>query len=216
MKRNISLAAVFVLLLSLPSYAGSAPSCVKGTLASYIALGAGGCTFNGALYHNFTYAALSTVGIPPGQITVTPFPGPVVSAAYFPGLNFSASWSAAAGKSERSVIGYDVTPYPATVGPVSSAVLTLDLGTVKVNGIIGSATVQETVNAGTLSAALQVHEKCEEVCSIKQKDQVIIAYNTTTTLQVLVNVTLSGGTNGVSLKLFANDFNFCPECAEPQ
>src|ERR1039457_3075313 len=72
MKSKIVLAAAFTLLFAQPTLANAAPSCVRGTLASYIALGAGGCMFDNALYDNFTYAPTSTVGISPANIIVTP------------------------------------------------------------------------------------------------------------------------------------------------
>jgi hypothetical protein len=173
--------------------------------------------FGSALYDNFTYSIPSVVGgITPEQIIVTPIVTPLTTEQYFPGLNFSAKWSVAAGRSERSAIGYRVVPFPPATAstPSSNALLVLDLGQSQVSGIIGSVTVQETVNAGALSARLKVYDKCVEVCSIKQMDTVTLA--SITTLQVNVLVSLSGGTNGASLNSFATDVNLCPECVQPQ
>src|SRR5208337_3358454 len=133
------------LLVSSSTFAQeSAPLCKQGTLASYIALGAGGCMFNSALYRNFTYAAPVSNPITPAQILVTPTVLPLASAP-FQGLNFSALsssaalWSAAPGKSQVSIIGYNVVPFPPQGEPAPLAAdLTLDLGTAKINGIIGS------------------------------------------------------------------------------
>jgi hypothetical protein len=175
MKSKIVLAAAFALLPAF-SQAQTVPpgpsECVKGTLASYIALGAVGCVFDNAVYSNFTYStpvvsgAASTTSITAAEVLVTPFLLP--TATMFPGLNFSAlpatattgSWSVAAGKTAEFVIGYLVTPTVAVCGcpaepaggtgtcvcppiAVTSAPLTLDLGASRVSGIIGSVTVQE-------------------------------------------------------------------------
>ncbi len=210
MKSKIVLAAAFALLLALPVFAQSAPPCVRGTLASYIKLGAGGCMFGSALYDNFSYATPTAGGVTAKRIIVTPVTVPS-SAVQFPGLNFSAPWSVAAGGTEQSVIGYRVVPFP-PARPAPTALLTLDLGQSRVLGTIGSVTVQETASAGTLSASLEVYDKCVEVCSVKQQDQITLA--PISTLQVSVNVSLLGGTNGASLKNFAADVNLCPECAQ--
>lgn len=171
MKSKIVLAAAFALLPAFAqaqSVAPVPPQCVKGTLASYIALGAQGCVFDDAVYSNFTYSTPvvsgSTTTITAAAVLVTPDLLP--TATMFPGLNFSAapatatpaSWSVAAGKTVEFVIGYLVTP-PAIICAcpaepaggtcvcppiaVTSAPLTLDLGASKVPGIIGSVTVQE-------------------------------------------------------------------------
>src|ERR1035441_8988393 len=178
MKTKIILAAAIALLVSRSTFAQeNAPLCVKGTLASYIALGAGGCMFNSALYRNFTYAAPVTNPITPAQILVTPAVLPMASAP-FQGLNFSALastaalWSAPAGQTRVSIIGYNVVPFPPQGEPATLAAdLTLDLGTAKINGIIGSVTVtqQSTSSSGASTAHLEVYETCNEVCSIKQE-----------------------------------------------
>ena len=40
------------------------PPCVTGTLASYMALGAGGCSVDILLYNNFNFSVLSSSGGP--------------------------------------------------------------------------------------------------------------------------------------------------------
>jgi hypothetical protein len=172
MKSKIILAAAFALLPAFTQAQTVAPppECVKGTLASYIALGAKGCAFDNAVYSNFTYSTPvvsgSTTTITAAAVLVTPDLLP--TATLSPGLNFSAtsatatpaSWSVAAGKTAEFVIGYLVTPPAIVCGcpaepaggtcvcppiAVTSAPLTLDLGASKVPGIIGSVTVQENV-----------------------------------------------------------------------
>jgi len=205
MKSKFVLAAVFVLSLSVPSFAQVAPPCVKGTLASYIALGSGGCLFQSALYDNFTYAVAVSNAPTPDEIIVTPVPAPT-SAAYFVGLNFSANWEVGPGGSQQSIISYRVVPYP-PAGPANSGLLTLDLGPSSVGGIIGSVTISENTNVGDLL----VYDKCTEVCSIKTTDQ--LTFTPIQTVQVSDDISLSGGTGGASFSLFANDTNICPQCA---
>ena len=211
MKMRVVFAAVIALLVSSSTFAQEiAPECVKGTLASYITLGAGGCMFNSALYRDFTYAAPVSNTITPAEIIVTPAVLPMATAP-FQGLNFSAPWSAAAGKTQVSIIGYNVVPFPPQDEPAPlSAELTLDLGTANIAGIIGSVTVTQQSTSSPASAVspynLEVDEVCEEVCSIKQTDSV--AVSPLTTLQTTLTVTLTGGSGGVSLKNFAADESF--------
>jgi hypothetical protein len=207
MKTKIILAAAVALLVSAPTFAQvSIRACVKGTLASYIALGAGGCMFNSALYRDFTYAAPVSNTITPAEIVVTPAELPLATAP-FQGLNFSAPWKAAAGKSQVSIIGYNVVPFPPQAEPAPlSAELTLDLGTVKISGIIGSVTVtQQSTASPAISTAstanLEVYERCDDACSIRQSDTVTIS--PLTTLQTTLTITLTGGNGGVSLNNFA-------------
>ncbi|MGD0095680.1 MAG: hypothetical protein ABSB60_04255 [Terracidiphilus sp.] len=211
MKTRIALATVFTLLLASFSFAQATPNCVTGTLASYIALGSGGCMFDSALYRDFTYTAATTNGVTPKDITVTPLLLPV--AGLYPGLNFSANWTVAAGQSEQSVIGYNVVPFPPEASPVpTGAVLTLDLGPSQVLGIIGSVTVKETVASATATSTsipLEVYDICADACSIKQTDSVTIT--PIAPLQTTIVVSLSGGTGGAFLKSFAADDAFGPQ-----
>jgi hypothetical protein len=209
MKAKLVLSAAIALLLSHSVFAQVIRVCERGTLASYIALGAGGCEFNGALYNNFTYSSPSTATVNPANIIVLPLTAAV--AGFYPGLNFSAPWSVGAGQSQQSVIGYEVVPFP----PITSAtagVLTLDLGQATVSGIIGSVTVQENTvsTSGTISIVdtLEVYDKCADACTIKQTDSVTVS--PLQTIQTSLIVTLSGGTGGASLKSFAADDTFGP------
>lgn len=211
MKTKAVLVASIALLVSTPTFAQDlAPTCVKGTLASYIALGAGGCMFNSALYRDFTYAAPASNTVNPAEIIVTPAILPLAPAP-FQGLNFSASWNAPAGLTRVSIIGYNVVPFPPEAEPAPlAAELTLDLGTVRIDGIIGSVTVTQQSTSSPASAVspynLEVDEICEEVCSIKQTDSVLVS--PLTTLQTTLTVTLTGGTGGVSLNNFAANESF--------
>ncbi|MGD0939313.1 MAG: hypothetical protein ABR905_06330 [Terracidiphilus sp.] len=208
MKRKTVLAAAFTLLLASPSFGQAIQDCKTGSLASYIALGSMGCMFDSALYRDFTYTAATTNGVTANDITITPILLP--TSTLFPGLNFSAKWSVAAGQSEQSVIGYNVVPFPPEASPVpTDAVFTLDLGQSQVLGIIGSVTVKETTSATSTTDLLEVYEICADACSLKRTDSVTVA--PIVPLQTTIVVSLSGGTGGASLNSFAADDEFGPQ-----
>lgn len=200
---NLRLAIAVGLLLSLPLCAASVvtPPCVPGTLADYIALGARGCEIGGTVFANFGYAiVVNNVPVPPAnQILVTPLAMPAEAI-----LAFSANWAAAAGETQESVISYTIMPNPAaTAGRAGT--LILQLGPAKVNGIIGSATVQESTNVGNLTVYLQ----CNEVCSEKALAQLL--FSPVTELKVSDNVTIVGGDKGASLSSFNASIQLCQQ-----
>ncbi|MGA3371996.1 MAG: hypothetical protein ABSC48_09565 [Terracidiphilus sp.] len=210
MKSRTVLAAACALLFAFPAIAqvAAAPLCVPGTLASYIALGDRGCMFGSVLYHDFTYATASVIDGGADQILVTPSVLPLVND--FQGLNFSALtptiWSVAAGESKQSVIGFSAVPFPpnAAAFPFGGE-LTLELGASHISGIIGSVTVQEV----TSPATLEVYDRCEEVCILKQADTVTIS--PIQVLQSRITISLVGGTDGASLSSFATDYIVGPQ-----
>ncbi|MFZ1083496.1 MAG: hypothetical protein WAN35_00875 [Terracidiphilus sp.] len=215
MKFRSILAAACALLFAFPSIAqvAGAPPCVTGTLASYIALGEGGCMFGSVLYRDFNYIAASTAD-GADQILVTPAVLPFQNG--FQGLNFSALtatiWSAPAGESKQSKILFNAVPFPPNAAALpNSAVLTLDLGGADVSGIIGSVDVKEVANApiATNTAVLDVYDKCEDACMLKQFDSVSIS--PIRVLQSTITISLDGGTNGVSLSRFATDYMVGPQ-----
>lgn len=207
MKTRLVLAAASLLLLASPSFAQTpvAPNCVTGTLASYIALGSGGCLFDSVLYRNFAYVAPAANTITPEEIIVTPVL--LVSATpYFPGLNFSAPWAAPADQVLTSTISYNTVAFPPGAASGSTGVLTLDLGAAEINGIIGSVTVQQVTSTPTLSLILEVFDRCADGCSSLPRESVTVS--PATTLDTSLTLTLSGGTGGVSLSSFATDLTF--------
>jgi hypothetical protein len=133
----------------------------------------------------------------------------------FAGLNFSAPWSVAASQSEQSVIGYNVAPFPpnASAVPPFSGLLTLDLGTSQISGIIGSVIVQEStsdsVSTSSPLTTLEVYDICEDACRLQQTEETTIS--PLQALQTSVVVSLSGGSGGVSLESFATDYAFGPQ-----
>jgi len=207
-KSKILLVAAIALLSAPSTFAQEFVPCQKGTLASYIALGSGGCMFNSALYRNFTYTAATTNPVSANQIIVTPVSVPITSNQFL-GLNFSAPtnpWSAAVDTTSVSVIGYNTVPFPPEAGPAVLGVdLTLDLGTATIGGIIGGVTVKEQVTTAGIATTtnLDVYDTCADGCFLRRTDSVTLT--PASTLQTTLTISLSGGTGGVSLSNFAAD-----------
>jgi len=205
--RLLLLAAACALLASTTTQAqvSTTPNCVTGTLASYIALGAGGCMFENTLYRDFTYAAPVSTTITPEQILVIPSTGVTVTTPY-PGLTFYAPWSVAADVSLTSTIGYNTVPFPpGGSGEVGAIDLALDLGTASVGGIIGSVEVTEKVTpaSGASPETLEVYEICEDACTLKKTATASV--DELESLTFALTVTLSGGTGGASLNFFTTN-----------
>ncbi len=201
---KIKLAIAVGLLLSLPLIASVTTPCVPGTLASYIALGARGCSIGNVTFANFSYPVSTANTIPPNEILVTPVP-----VVFNPGLAFSAPWQAAAGQIQTSTIDYTVS-FNSLTPIAASGLLKLVLGTAKISGIIGSAEVDETAIEGNMVDMLSVYEKCTEVCTIKTSDQ--LAFAPAAILRVSDKVTITGGNAGASLSGFTAYFISCPLC----
>jgi hypothetical protein len=103
MKRTLLL----LLLFASVSLVVQATPCVQGgTLASYIALGSGGCTFDSLLFNNFGYTnPASGGGISPDA---TGIDVDLVSGTEA-GLEFVGTWEASSGETSDGNIGYVVT-----------------------------------------------------------------------------------------------------------
>jgi len=178
------------------------PTCVTGTLASYIGLGAEGCTFIGNTFANFAYSASASGGavvIKADQITVTPLFIPTATASF----NFSAPWSVGRDQTQDSTISY-TTVLPC--GDGQTAELDLALGPAHIGGIIGSVRVDETTNVGKLS----VFDRCTEVCQTKPSDS--LTFNPVSVVLISDHVSLSGGLGGASLSGFSSTLNRCIPC----
>src|SRR5215469_15157402 len=134
MRLRLKTAAGYFLACALLSAAP--PSCMIGTLASYIALGAEGCTFNGNVFANFAYSASASGGatmIRADQITVVP----LLILPETPRFSFSAPWSVGKGQKQDSIVSYTaVLP----CGDTQPAQLDLTLGAAHIGSIIGSVT----------------------------------------------------------------------------
>lgn len=185
----------------LVSFAQAAPpACVSGTLASYIALGTGGCTAGTVTLADFAYAAKAGGGapkIPASQIQVTP----VFAIPSTGGLTFSAKWGVSPGQTQESIIKYTAVGHA-----TSSGILMLQLGTHQA-GTGGSVAVNETTTAGRL----QVYETCLKTC--KSVDSATLPFTPSTVpLLVTDDVKLTAGTVAETLASFTATINFCAPC----
>jgi hypothetical protein len=175
---------------------------MTGTLASYIALGAEGCTFNGNVFANFAYSASASGGattIRADQITVVRLLLPLETARF----SFSAPWSVGKDQTQDSVISY-TTVLPC--GDAAAALLELTLGSAHIYSIIGVVKVDETTNVGKLN----VFDRCVELCQTKTNDS--LQFNPVSVLLISAHVSLSGGLGGASLNEFASALNRCIPC----
>ncbi|MDX2178289.1 MAG: PEP-CTERM sorting domain-containing protein [Bryobacteraceae bacterium] len=96
-------------ILVLGSVAQAAP-CVSGSLDSYVALGAGGCEFEGLTFSNFQLLTVpfGATELPSINITVNPLmAGPMGGT----GLEFALTVAAGAGSYLASSFQYDVSPF---------------------------------------------------------------------------------------------------------
>lgn len=178
------------------------PTCSTGTLASYIALGAEGCTFDGNVFANFTYSAKSTGGaaiVRADQITAVPaFLAPETTR-----FTFSAPWAVATEQSQDSAIGYTVV---LPCGDTRTAQLGLLLGSTQIKNIFGGVTVEESTNLGKLN----VFTRCTEVCQTKTSDS--LNFSPVTVLLINEHVNITGGNGGASLDEFTAQLNLCYLC----
>ena len=195
---NLAVGTLFVLgLLN-----AAPPPCVQGTLASYIALDAEGCTFDGNMFANFTYSGKSSGGasiIRADQIKVAP----IFLAPETTRFNFSAPWSVGSEQSQDSTISYTAM---LPCGDTRTAQLDLTLGSTQIRGIFGSVTVDESTNVGKLD----VFTRCTEVCETKTNDSINV--NPVSVLLVSDHVNITGGNGGASLKEFEAQLNLCYLC----
>jgi hypothetical protein len=178
------------------------PTCSTGTVESYVALGAEGCTLAGNIFANFTYSAKSGGGAPivrADQITVVP----ILLAPETTRFNFSAPWSVGSEQSQDSVIGYTVV---LPCGDSRTAQLDLILGSPQIQGIFGSVTVEEATNVGKLN----VFTRCTEICQTKTIDS--LNFSPVSVLLVNEHVNIPGGRGGASLNEFTAQLNLCYLC----
>ncbi len=193
MRQTLVLIAVLVWTVA-PGAA--APACAPGTLASYIALGSGGCTAGQVTFANFAYTAKSSGGAPQisaEQIQVTP----MIQIPATGGFTFSAKWSVTSGETQESIIKYTVTG-----PPTSSGSLMLQLGTAHIG--VGSAAVYESTSSGNL----QVYDSCHTTCRSLPMAQLPFTPSSPV-LSVTDHVKLSGT---ASLSSYTALFDYCPLC----
>jgi hypothetical protein len=94
---------VVAFLSAVPSTSHAAPVCVVGTLDSYVALGAGGCSIGSSTFADFSATSMLGGATPilPASVTVIP--------SSIPALDFALVVSAGAGDLFDILIHYSVT-----------------------------------------------------------------------------------------------------------
>jgi hypothetical protein len=123
--KQIAILAVILLAVSAPSVAGPVADCAGGTLADYVALGAGGCKLGTYHVFDFSEADLSfgTEPISLADVLVTPVVGMSRSS-----LKFSTMMSSTNAAFESAI-------FYAVAGPLSGASLKLSGSSVKGTGV---------------------------------------------------------------------------------
>jgi hypothetical protein len=185
---------------------GSAAPCMPGTLASYIALGPGGCVLGTLAVSAFGYKAAASGGaakITADQVNVAPLLAPVGSFA----LQFSAPWGVESDQDQASHITYHVTS--STTGTQIQQV-TLD-GNGFTAGLFGNVIVSTALATPTTSFDLQTYLKCDEVCRSKPSEVVTLS-SPASALAVVDRVTLNSKIGSATLSSFANWFIVCIPC----
>jgi hypothetical protein len=184
---------LFGLFLILAQQVGATPCLLGGTLASYEALGATGCTIGPQTVQNFSFSSLSG-GETDTAITVTPTSG-VNSNGSFYGLIFSGF--ATGSGSANYLIGYtwdsipirgmgDIFDDPGTVDILNSGCV----GAAFIGSSCSGTPVSVDVNTGSLTG--------------------FIAFSPTATLGISNNISLSPASSFTSLE---NDAYVVPEPA---
>ncbi len=190
------------LLSVVPTLSAAPQGCLPGTLASYIALGSGGCSIGTIVVANFAYTPGATGGaqlIPPDQIQVSP----IFSIPATAMLTFSAKWQAGAAQTQQSLIKYTVTGTATNAGS-----LALQLGAFQSGAFMSNIAVNEHTNAGNL----KVFANCGEVaCQTKTTDMLQFS-PASIGLQVSDRVKLSSALGTASLSSFTVKFDYCPAC----
>jgi hypothetical protein len=172
---------LLMLLFACVSLVVQAAPCVSGAkLDSYIALGAGGCTFDGLLFNNFGYTnPASGGGVSPDSSGVevdTVMQGPEA------GLEFVGSWLAASGQTSDGNIGYTVTCPDCKIDDVKLIMDGIGLGT-------GIASVAETSTDSSVALGTTSSSGFTQLTA--SKDIMPVG-----TLNLLKDIGASGGTGG--------------------
>ncbi len=94
-----------VALFGVVQLASAAPACVSGSLASYIALGSGGCMIGTNILSQFTESSFlaGATAIAPGSLTVTPIGGTTN-----PGITVTGTITANTGQTFDALLNYTI------------------------------------------------------------------------------------------------------------
>jgi hypothetical protein len=186
------------LLLAMRS-TGWASSCTVGTLASYIALGSGGCAIDGKTFTDFDYSGSGNFPIPASAITVTPCPSSLCSATGVlrgeEGFVFNAAWQVGPGQTLDSLIGYTVTSS-------TNIVDAFLVGAGMSAGGGGLASIDETLSNGENLIVSTIGSSSDSV-----------TFPGVMSLTVLKDIALSGNAGAARISDVGNGFSQVPEAS---
>ncbi|MBV9295110.1 MAG: hypothetical protein JO145_06015 [Acidobacteriaceae bacterium] len=184
----------------------AAAPCGTGSLASYIALGAGGCTIGGNTLFDFQVVS-GTAGatpIAPGSITMTPF-----GSTYDPGLMGQTHMTASAGQQLEAIFTYRIsgTYFSGDSITLGGSSETADGGVTDVQNYCAGGTFgPDGVSGctGSTTGSLLTDD------GVQNQDSASLPFKSF--LNVTDDFTLDGGTSGTaSGGTFADRFSSVPE-----
>ena len=201
MKRLLILAFVLAGL----NVASATPLCVTGTLASYIALGSGGCTIGSDTLASFTALTVSfgATAINASSVTITPSGG-----SFNPELMFTLSQTASTNQTYESFFTYDISG-PPYVGDAITLSGSSETGN-------GDVTDTQTYCAGGHFGPDGVDGCTGTTNSLIAIDGAVQSASTTLAKQTSIAVTddfviHSGGQGSASGGVFSDQFAAVPE-----
>jgi hypothetical protein len=192
----------------LPGAAFAAP-CLPGSLASYIALGAGGCSIGAAQFFNFT-------NLPPNVSGAATIPDSVAFVSPLdessPGLRFNVNSGATANTLLERVIGFSLSGSGFTGNHVS-----LSGNSVTLDGAITAVEdkcLGAAFAAGPFCPAASATLTAYDLGLLGESLDPSLSFAAVTSLGVIVDITVDGGTSGsANLKSVTAQFTPVPEPA---
>lgn len=187
----------------LPTAASAAP-CLPGSLASYVALGGGGCSVGTALFFDFVDLPLQggAAAIPDSDVLVNP-----VSIGG-PGFRFDVNTEAAAGDIFERVIGFSLSG-PGFGGnqlALTGSNVTFDgANTVLEHGCLGAA-----FGPGPFCSAIDAELAVFDLDLLGQSLSDSLSFPATALLGIILDITVDGGTSGTA-RLASATIQFTPQ-----
>jgi len=191
--KKLLLFPILAALFSIPAFPAQ-PTCVTGTLQSYIALDPqGGCTISGYAFENWAYTQTG-VSIPATDILVTP-----ILSATSPGFSFSVAsgqnWQLGVGQSYTGTIYITQQSVPGTTTIFSGSTLSLSGGGVNTGELIVTGTGCLAGFLPGCSQQLGTTPYVTEVTTSPGSSVLTFAGNTQSS-QLSVNIALQGPATG--------------------
>ena len=198
MIRRLLLLAGLIIGTSSLGMAGACPTGVGVTVATYEALGAGGCTIGTLSFSNFSYNGTGSGGvhaIPADGVNVVP------SGL---GFEFTAPWNVGANQELDSAITYTVTASRASITD-----LLLKMGGFGFSGG-GTVSVAESTDVKGMPLSLFVVSNSGET-----KDMAIATFAGVSSLTVIKDIAVNGHTGSAAVSVVFNQFSTGGTVPEP-